>query len=252
MKKVVFLGGKEIGYNCLEYLLRNRNRLDVDVVGVLASGRMLFEESLSIEKLCASYGAPYLRDLDEYLRLGDFDILISVQYHQILKAEHIEKSRQIAINLHMAPLPEYRGCNQFSFAILDSAKEFGTTIHRLELGIDSGAILFEKRFPIPTDCFVSDLYRMTYDASLQLFKESIKSIVDGNYVLIPQETFVGKRPTSIHFRRELEVIRRLGEDWSIERKKRHFRATYFPPLGSPFLMRDGIKQELTLDWYGSL
>lgn len=67
---------------------------------------------------------------------------------EILNAEHIGHAKNIALNLHMAPLPEYRGCNQFSFAIADNKKEFGTTIHKMDTGIDHGNILFEKRFPI--------------------------------------------------------------------------------------------------------
>ncbi|MBK8684503.1 MAG: hypothetical protein IPN26_05660 [Bacteroidetes bacterium] len=75
------------------------------------------------------------------------DFLISVQYHQILNERHIQKARTLAINLHMAPLPEYRGCNQFSFAILDQYPEFGTTLHVMDERIDHGDILFEKDSP---------------------------------------------------------------------------------------------------------
>ena len=61
----------------------------------------------------------------------------------------------------MAPLPEYKGCNQFSFAIIDEVNEFGTTIHEIEASIDSGPIIAEKRFFINNNLWVKDLYELT-------------------------------------------------------------------------------------------
>lgn len=252
MKKVVFMGGKEIGYHCLRYLLEKQKELDAEVVAAFASGRMLFGGVQDIEGLCRENSVPYLPSLDDYLGLVEVDVLISVQYHQILKRKHIRKARQIAVNLHMAPLPEYRGCNQFSFAILDGAKEFGTTIHRLEEGVDNGAILFEDRFPIPPESFVKDLYEMTYEASFRLFKNHLKDVLDGNYNPVSQEAYLGKRSTSYHLRKEIETIKQIDADWDAERKKRYFRATYFPPIGTPYMIMGGEKKELDFEWYTSL
>lgn len=48
-----------------------------------------------------------IKDLSVLLSL-EFDILFSVQYHAILTQEQIECAKEIAFNLHLAPLPEYR------------------------------------------------------------------------------------------------------------------------------------------------
>jgi methionyl-tRNA formyltransferase len=251
-KKIVFMGGKEIGYHCMEHLLENKNALGAEVVGILASGRMLFEKDLGIEELCKKHAVPFISSLEDYLTLENFDILISVQYHQILKKKHIEKAKQIAVNLHMAPLPEYRGCNQFSFAIIDGAKEFGTTIHQLEPSIDGGAIMFEKRFPVPHECFVKDLYMKTYEASLDLFKERIRDIIEGNYEPTPQSQYENARSTSYHTRDELEGIKNIDMSWDEEKKRRYFRGTYFPPFDPPYMVIEGKKKNLTLEWYNAL
>ena len=142
MKNVVFLGSKKIGLRCLKYLIEQSKKLNYNLIGILTNERG--EEILNFAK---EYDIPIIFNLEDYLYLNEkVDIAISVQYHLILKEEHINKAEEITVNLHMAPLPEYRGCNQFSFAILDGKHEFGTTLHRLEPGIDSGDILFEKRF----------------------------------------------------------------------------------------------------------
>src|SRR5258706_3992593 len=132
MKKIAFLGTKDIGYFTLEHLLLNTEQLNAEVAAVLTNERSsILGNDISIKSLAEKFNVPLLDSPDELLLLPDFDILISIQYHLILKKLHIEKPKQIAFNLHMAPLPEYRGCNQFSFAIVDAAKIFATTIHRL-------------------------------------------------------------------------------------------------------------------------
>jgi len=252
MKSLVFLGNKEIGFECLEHLIRNRSELGIELVACLSADRMLGAAGKSIVRLCDKNGIRMLSSLDELPDLGGVDLLISVQYHEILKKQHIAAAGQIAVNLHMAPLPEYRGCNQFTFAILDEAREFGTTIHRLEEGVDSGAILFEDRFPLPQNCFASALYRLTCDRSVALFKKSVPRIIGGDYKLTPQASLIARRGTSMHFRNEIESVKCINPGWDKEKQKKHFRATYFPPFPPPYYLENGKPVELTLEWYNQL
>ncbi len=249
MKSLVFLGNKEIGYKTLEYLIDNSSSLGLDISACMTADKMLGETDCSITGLCRDAGINTIVSLDELIGLPKVDIIISVQFHQILKKEHIEKARQIAVNLHMAPLPDYRGCNQFSFAILDRAKEFGTSLHRIEQSVDAGALMFEKRFKVPDNCFVSELYKLTFEHSLKLFKERIWNIINGNYELIPQDALLTKRTTSFHYRKEIEKIKNIDMKWDKEKIMRHFRATYFPPFPNPYYLKDGKRVFLDMEWY---
>lgn len=248
IKRTAFLGSKKIGYECLRLAISNKN---LDFVGVLTAPKNLLDGADTIYELCNAKGIPVLSSLEELLG-RDVDILISVQYHEILKQRHIAIAKEIAINLHMAPLPEYRGCNQFSFAIIDQRKEFGTTIHRLEEGIDSGDILFEQRFQIPENCFVQDLYQLTFQNSVELFKRALPELVGGQYSVVPQSVLEMERGSSYHFRNEIDAIKKIDPTWEIEKQKRHFRATWFPPFSPPFSIINGDKVELDMDWYDSL
>lgn len=230
MKNIVFLGSKQIGYQCLEYLIENAKKLDYNILGVLTNSR-----GENIKTLAQKAQIPVLNDLDAFLALKEeVDIAISVQYHLILKKEHINKAKDITINLHMAPLPEYRGCNQFSFAIIDGKSEFGTTLHRLEEGIDSGDILFEKRFPMEQDIWVDQLYEKTFKASLELFQESLSKILANQYKCTPQKELISERGTTLHYRKEIQEIKRIDLNWSSEKIQSHIRATYFPGFEPPY------------------
>ena len=248
MIRVAFLGSKEVGYSTLNYLIQNAAILDIQLVAVLSNDRKIKAQDKSVLELAKSHAINILNSLDELLNLEPVDYLISVQYHQILKQKHIDCAKKLAINLHMAPIPEYRGCNQFSFAIIEQAKEFGTTLHVMETGIDSGDILFESRFPITEKENVSSLHLKTTQESIILFEKSIAAILRGNYQRKPQSDFQNIRKFGFHLRSEVNDIKQIIMTWDDEKIDRYIRATYFPPFPPPFTVINGQKIDLSPNW----
>jgi methionyl-tRNA formyltransferase len=235
-KKVVFLGSKDIGLECLKILNKNKELLNYEIVGVLTNNRGNKIREYSVEN-----NLKILKSLDEFLFLERVDIAFSVQYHEILKKIHIEKAKELIVNLHMAPLPEYRGCNQFSFAIIEKKKVFGTTIHLLDEGIDSGDILFESRFEIPEDCWVEELYELTVKKSIELFQNSLEKIIKLKIKPIPQSSLINERGCSIHFRNEINDLKKIDLSWDKDKIERYIRATYMPGFEPPYFIINNKK-----------
>lgn len=246
-KTVYFLGAKPVGYACLEYLLAEKKALGIEVAGVVTRETPQFDGRLSVVRLSSDNGIPVHTSADSLVELEDADFLVSVQHHEILKKQHIAKARELAVNLHMAPLPEYRGCNQFSFAIVNGDAEFGTTIHRLEEGIDSGDIICERRFPIPENCFVSELYELTKQHSIEMFRAEVGQIICGRAAFTPQQSLLGQRECSYHFRKDIEQLKEIDLAWPRERIERHIRATLMPGFPPPYASIGGRKVEFVLD-----
>jgi methionyl-tRNA formyltransferase len=243
MQKIIFLGSKPIGYYCLEYLIQNQAALQYQIIGVLSNDNPVFNAALSVKALASLHHIPVI---DSLAQMPETDILYSVQYHQILSAQDIAKAKT-AFNLHMAPLPEYRGCNQFSFAIADDKKEFGTTIHKMDARIDHGDIAFEKRFAIPENCWVNELYSLTEAASLALFKETLAAIIANNIEWTPQENYIATRGTSLHYRKEIQDLKKIELQWDAQKIERHIRATYMPGFEPPYTIINNKKIYFTLD-----
>ena len=237
-KSLLFLGSKPIGYECLAWLIQQQNSLNIEVTGILTQARKEFGSGSDLIELAAENGIQVYTDPDT---MPECDIIYSVQYHKILKKVHISKARQIALNLHMAPLPEYRGSNQFSFAIIDEKKEFGTTIHKIDTRIDHGDILFQQRFPIPDNCWVDELYKLTFDASVKLFKDTLPSVINQTYQPIPQETLVAQYGASLHYRNEMDTLKIIDLNWDKEKTERYIRATSMPGFEPPYCIIDGRK-----------
>jgi methionyl-tRNA formyltransferase len=250
-KKIVYMGTKDIGAECFLLLIKMQESLPFEIIGALTNDRAgILEKKQSVSEIAKTNNIPLYKNLDEWMYAKPkCDIIISVQYHEILKPEHINIAGEIAINLHMAPLPEYRGCNQFSFAIIDNAKEFGTTLHKIDTGIDSGDIIAENRFDIAENIDVTTLYRNTYIKSVELFSSEIPKIITGNYILTPQSSYKGKRKSTFHLRKEIDEIKKINISWDKEKILRYFRATYFPPFSPPYYINDaGEKINITQEW----
>jgi methionyl-tRNA formyltransferase len=236
--RLVFLGSKPIGYQCLDHLIAVRASLSIEIAGVLTQYRKEFGAGADVAALATQHGIPVLTSLDE---VPDCDLLYSVQYHEILKQPVIDKAAKIAVNLHMAPLPEYRGCNQFSMAIIDDKKEFGTTIHRIDTRIDHGDILFQKRFAVPSGCWVQELYELTFDASVALFRDTLPDLIAGTYTLTPQAELVAQYGTSLYLRKEIAALKNIDLSWDAEQIQRYIRATSMPGFEPPYTIIGGQK-----------
>lgn len=244
-KKIVFLGSKPIGYQCLAYLLEHQEALGVELVGIMTRLRTEFRGATDLSHLAAQYQVPIFKSLDE---LPECDFIYSVQYHEILKPHHIAKAKTLAVNLHMAPLPEYRGCNQFSFAILDQKEEFGTTIHQLDAQIDHGPILFQRRFAIPKNCWAFQLYDLTVAASYKLFCSTLAHLLSGNYKPLAQEQLIASKGTSLHYAHEIVDIKRIDLSWDAAKIERHIRATTMPGFEPPYCAIDNRKIYFSSSW----
>lgn len=239
--KIVFLGAKPIACECLQFLLNNLIEFNIEIIAISTKKNNAFDTEITIEKLATANNIPLFYDINE---MPICDFIISVQYPYILKQHHIDKASKIAVNLHMAPLPEYRGCNQFSFAILENKKEFGTTLHLIDTGIDSGDILFEERFSIPENCWVNDLYMLAFEASIRLFKNQILNIIKGNFVAKPQQDFIKDRGTSLHFRNEINKLKEVDMTLSNTEINKFIRATSMPGFEPPYFFKNGKKEFL--------
>lgn len=241
MKSIAFLGAKNIGLSCLKILIEKSKNSYFKVDAVCTNMNNNVSVNEKIIGLAQENGIPVYDHVDDLLKMDMFDFIISIQYHVILKAKHLNRARELAINLHMAPLPDYRGCNQFSYAIIDNAKDFGTTLHAIDEGIDSGDIIAESRFKIPNGCFISQLYDITLNKSIELFENNIADIINGDYSLTPQESLIEERGSMLGYRKDIQKLKQIDLSWSKDKIEAHVRATSMPGFEPPYFLLDGEK-----------
>jgi methionyl-tRNA formyltransferase len=83
------------------------------------------------------------------------------------------------MNVHYAPLPEYRGRANVNWAILNGEADTAITVHVMAPGLDAGNILFQQRVPIGPDDTVGDLYDKLNEVQRHVLAETVAAHLSG-------------------------------------------------------------------------
>jgi methionyl-tRNA formyltransferase len=164
------------------------------------------------------------------------DLVLSVLYWRRLKGAMLFPDARLGvINFHPAPLPEYRGCGGYNFAILDGLAEWATTAHYVDETIDTGAIIDVRRFPI---CPRTSTARSLERESLQVMEAQITDVLDrvvSHSSLLPTQPNAGGRYIS---RQQMELAKQIRAGDDVERKARAF---FYPPYEGAWVMVNGVR-----------
>ena len=117
----------------------------------------------------------------DFLEENQFDFLVSYGYRFILSEEILSFFEpKKAINLHISYLPYNRGADPNFWSLYEGTPS-GVTIHYLDKGIDTGAIITQKKvsFNSALDTLKSS-YNKLHVSIVELFKEHISSILEGS------------------------------------------------------------------------
>lgn len=115
------------------------------------------------------------------------DLIIVAAYGKILPKVVLDLPGFGAINTHASLLPAYRGPSPIQNAILDGEKETGVTVMLMDEGIDTGAILSQKKINIAPDETNIELIEKLAVLSSELILETIPLWVKRKIESKPQD-----------------------------------------------------------------
>ena len=100
------------------------------------------------------------------------DLILSIRFGQILKADAISAPEMGVINLHSGLLPAYRGVMASFWAMLNQAPEIGTTVHWItDPKIDAGHKISEQSHaPNLSASYMSNV--------LSLYESGVQQLID--------------------------------------------------------------------------
>lgn len=151
-----------------------------------ASRTVPMKRFYSIKQLCRRYGVPVIHSsninseafLKEISRL-DLDLIVSVAAPQIFKARLISLPKKGCINIHNSNLPKYRGMLPNFWQMYHGEKTVGTTVHRINAGVDDGEILIQRETEIRPGESLDSLICRTKRSGSTLMIEAINGIKAG-------------------------------------------------------------------------
>lgn len=179
VSKVYLIGDSPLLFHVLELLETHAGFL---IGGVATQNseliEFLFKKNIKLVSVMSIYQA-----MDQ----GAVDVLLTADTDHIIPG-HLLTKIKFGLNFHNSLLPAYAGVNAPTWALLNNEKYFGCTIHKLEAGIDSGAIIAQAKFKIIKKHTAFDLNLKCIDEAKKLFVPVIEKIAAGEMLpALPQQ-----------------------------------------------------------------
>jgi len=243
MPKIVVLGSHPQSFPCLRYMLQSVP--ECEIVGVVPhQTQPPIRDDQDIRTLArarnvALLGPDALADLQ-------FDLGISLLFDRVLPASVIERPRLGFVNIHLGPLPRFRGANSVMHAIRLARRDdhwtFGVTLHYMAPKVDTGPIIDLLEFPILADDTAYTLHARACEHVFPLFERNI-------HRLVQSATRLPSRPQEGHsyFFRKGEVDHEIDLSRPPDEIHDRIRALTFPGKDRPYATIGGHRIYLTLD-----
>jgi len=107
------------------------------------------------------------------------DAVLVVAYGRIIPPWMLALPRLGNLNLHASLLPKYRGAAPVQWAIASGEPATGTTIIRLDEGLDTGDILLQRELAIAPDMLATDLFPRLAEMGADLMMETLRGLEAG-------------------------------------------------------------------------
>lgn len=172
------------------------------------------------------------------------NLIISVQHNWIIPVEVLEKVGYLAFNLHNARLPDYKGYNSISHAILNDDAVYESTIHWMEEEVDTGDKAFVGYTQIASSDTAKSLYHRTIDTCLMVFTELLQALASNQE--IPRLSYQGKNGV-FYAKDSIQEILNVTNITDSSKLNKIVRAVYFPPLNAAYIESDGMRIRLLPD-----
>lgn len=164
--RIVFMGTPDFASQALENILAN----NFNVVGVYTQppkpvGRGYTTQKSATHIIAEAHNIPVFypktlrtQDAQDELASLNPDICIVAAYGFILPQAVLDIPKLGCINIHASLLPRWRGAAPIQHAILAGDAETGITIMNMDVGMDTGDMLFKRSTPITNSTTSGSLF----------------------------------------------------------------------------------------------
>lgn len=126
-------------------------------------------------KLDESAEAAYIQALRE----AKADVVVLAGFMRILKGEFLREFEGRVVNIHPSLLPSFPGLAAWKQALDYGVKVTGCTVHFVDQGVDTGAIIAQRCVEVRDSDTAETLHSRIQEAERMLYPEVIAAIVSG-------------------------------------------------------------------------
>lgn len=164
---------------------------DVETAGILAHARD--------RKLPAKFIPPgkFRTKLDEDaerafvtgLQEAKVDLIVLAGFMRVLKGDFLRAFEGRIVNIHPSLLPSFPGLEAWKQALDHGVKVAGCTVHFVDAGVDSGAIIGQQTVPVLDNDTPETLHQRIHAAEHELYPQCVAAVARGDI------SVVGRRVT---------------------------------------------------------
>jgi phosphoribosylglycinamide formyltransferase 1 len=113
------------------------------------------------------------------LRAAEVDLVVLAGFMRVLKGEFLRAFEGRIVNIHPSLLPSFPGLEAWKQALDHGVKVAGCTVHFVDAGVDSGAIIGQQTVPILDADTPESLLERIHAAEHELYPRCVAAIARG-------------------------------------------------------------------------
>lgn len=126
---------------------------------------------------------------------GKVDVIVLAGFFSIIKKELIDEFRNRIINIHPSLIPSFCGKGAYGIHVHEKAIEYGVkisgcTVHFVDEGTDTGAIILQKSVPVYGEDTPKKLQERILVEEHKALPEALKLISEGKVRVEGRKTYI--------------------------------------------------------------
>ena len=159
---------------------------DVENAGILfhARERQIPEQFIPPGKFRTKLDEEAERAFVAALQAAKVDLIVLAGFMRVLKGDFLRAFEGRIVNIHPSLLPSFPGLEAWKQALDHGVKMAGCTVHFVDAGVDSGAIIGQQTVPVLDNDTVESLHQRIHAAEYELYPKCVAAIVHGEISVV--------------------------------------------------------------------
>jgi phosphoribosylglycinamide formyltransferase 1 len=119
------------------------------------------------------------RALGDWLDSLEVDLIVLAGFMELLSPEFIGRFQGRIVNVHPSLLPALPGLRAIERAVEEGVKVTGVTVHFVDEGVDSGAIVLQEALDLPYPARIAEIEERVHGVEHRLLPRAVRLIAEG-------------------------------------------------------------------------
>ena len=159
---------------------------DVASAGILshARGRKIPAQFIPPGKFRTKLDEEAERAFVSALQGAKVDLIVLAGFMRVLKGDFLRAFEGRIVNIHPSLLPSFPGLEAWKQALDHGVKVTGCTVHFVDAGVDSGAIIGQQTVPVLNNDSAESLHARIHAAEHELYPQCVAALARGDISVV--------------------------------------------------------------------